>query len=210
MRTESLGTALGVCDRAYDPFEVVLKPLCGDWAGLRACADVYRNVGIAATEMATNIRWATQNAEEAWQGNAANHAMVHLLSLAKGLEAAKPPLEEIAEEYESAAKGANEFSASIGVLLSDLGDAAITAAASAGIAGLAGSTGVGVPIALVIGAFTLTRIYKVVKGIRDIIDLLVRLEAALKAFNSAGNDMGRVDEQSPLPALQGGTPTLPG
>lgn len=203
-------TSLGICDRAYDPFEVVLKPVCGDWAGLRACADVYRNVGSAATEMATNVRWSAQNLEERWTGNAADSAEVHLLNLAKALDGAKGPLEKIAKEYESAANGAHDFSASIGVLLSDLADAAITAAASTGITALAGSTGVGLPIALVVGAFTLTRVYKVVKGIKDIVDLLVRFEAAMKTFDSAGNDFGKVDEQSPLPKLPGGAPTVPG
>lgn len=202
-------TALGICDRPYDPFEVVLKPLCGDWAGLRACADVYRNVGAATTAMATNIRWSVQGLEESWTGNAADSATVHLLTLAKALESAKGPLESIAKEYESAANGANEFSASIGVLLADITDAAISAAASSAVAGLAGSTGVGLPVALVVGAFTLTRIYKVVKGIKDIIDLLVRLEAALKTFDAAGNDFGKVDQQNPLPKLPGGTPTVP-
>ncbi|MGH3943034.1 MAG: hypothetical protein ACRDTG_31310 [Pseudonocardiaceae bacterium] len=122
--------SLGICDRAYDPYEVILKPLIGDWARVRACADVFRN----------------------------------------------------------------------------LADAAIMAAASAGVAGLAGSTGVGLPIALIIGAFTLTRIYKVVHGIYTIIDTIARLDALAYATSSAQNSFGQIDSDSTLPAL---VPPLP-
>lgn len=202
-------TALGICDRAYDPFEVLLKPVCGDWAGMRACADVFRNVGDATTDMATNLRWSTQGLEDEWKGNAADSCEVHLLNLAKALEGAKQPLRKIAQEYENCAKGANELSSSIGVLLADVSDAALTAAASAGITALAGSTGVGLPIALVVGAFTLSRVYKVVKAVKDALDLIARIKATVDTFSSAANDFGQVDQTANLPKLPGGKPTLP-
>lgn len=201
--------SLGICDRAYDPFEVILKPLVGDWAGMRACADVFRNVGAATADMTTNTRWSAQGIGEVWQGNAADSCQAHLYVLAKALDSAKKPLDAIAQEYEGAAVGAQEFSSSIGVILSDISDAAIAAAASAAVAGLAGSTGVGLPIALIIGAFTLTRIYKVVRGIMRILDLIARIRAAIDLFESAAGDFGKVDANSPLPKLPGNSMTLP-
>lgn len=46
-----LATELGVCDRPYDPYEAIVTPLTGDWAGVRGCADVFHNSGMALTEM---------------------------------------------------------------------------------------------------------------------------------------------------------------
>ncbi|MFC6865527.1 hypothetical protein [Haloechinothrix salitolerans] len=200
--------SLGICDRAYDPFEVFLKPVVGDWAGMRGCADVFRNVSAAVTEMADNTRWYAQSLPGAWTGNAADSCQVHLFVLAKSLESARQPLEDIAKEYEGAAVGAQKLSSSIGVLLSDIADAALAAAASAAVSG-AGATGVGLPIALVIGAFTLTRIYKVVRGVMQLLDLIARIRATVDAFRGAAGDFGKVDATTPLPKLPANSMTLP-
>lgn len=208
-KVTDVASKVGICDRAYDPFELVLKPVCGDWAGLRRCGQVYRNASWAVDDMATNVFWARQNLPQVWEGNASEVAAYHLYNLGTSLLAAKPKLEAIAQEYIDCADGAKEFSTSIGVLLADIGDAAIAAAASAGLATLAGSTGIGLPITLIVGAFTMTRVYKVVNGIIDVIDLVVRIEATVDTFNSAGNDFGRVDADQSLPALVPSGPDLP-
>lgn len=70
--------------------------------------------------------------------------------------------------------------------------------ASAAVTGLAGSTGVVLPLALIIGAFTLTRIYKVVNGVMSILDLIARLRAAIDLFEGTAGDFGKVDAISPL------------
>ncbi len=201
--------SLGICDRAYDPFEVFLKPVVGDWAGMRGCADVFRNVSGAVTDMAENVRWSAQNLPNTWTGNAADSCQAHLFVLAKSLESAKQPLEDIAKEYEGAAVGAQELSSSIGALLADISDAALAAAASAAVSGAAGATGVGLPIALIIGAFTLTRIYKVVHGVMQILDLISRIRATVDAFQGAAGDFGKVDATTPLPKLPTNSMTLP-
>ncbi|MPY96837.1 MAG: hypothetical protein GEU97_02360 [Actinophytocola sp.] len=201
--------SLGICDRAYDPFEVFLKPMVGDWAGMRGCADVFRNVGAAVTDMADNVRWSAQNLSGAWTGNAADSCQLHLFVLAKSLESARQPLEDIANEYQGAANGAQDLSSSIGVLLSDIADAALAVAASAAVSGAAGATGVGLPIALIVGAFTLTRIYKVVRGVMQILDLVARVRATVDAYNGAAGDFGKVDATSPLPKLPANSMTVP-
>lgn len=201
--------SLGICDRAYDPYEVILKPLIGDWAGVRGCADVFRNLADALGDMGVNALWGSQSAEAVWSGQAASGCVAHLIAVSKGLVNAQQPLRDIAQEYESAANSMNEFRNTIAALLNDIADAAIMAAASAGVAGLAGSTGVGLPIALIIGAFTLTRIYKVVNGIFAIIDTIARLDALAYATSSAQNSFGQIDSGSPLPTLPGSVPPLP-
>ena len=201
--------SLGICDRAYDPYEVILKPLIGDWAGVRACADVFRNLADAVGDMGANTLWGSQSAETAWTGQAASGCVAHLVAVSKSLFTAQSPLRDIAQEYESAADSMNEFRSTIAALLNDIADAAIMAAASAGIAGLAGSTGVGLPIALIIGVFTLTRIYKVVHGVFTIIDTIARLDALASATRSAQDSFGKIDSGSPLPTLPDSVPPLP-
>jgi len=201
--------SLGICDRAYDPYEVILKPLIGDWAGVRGCADVFRNLADATSDMGMNLLWGSQSAETAWTGQAAAGCVAHLVAGTKGLVNAQQPLRGIAQEYEGLANSMNEFRNTIAQLLNDIADAAVMAAASAGVAGLAGSTGVGLPIALIIGAFTLTRIYKVVPGMYTIIDTIARLDALAYATSSAQNSFGKIDSGSPLPTLPSTAPSLP-
>lgn len=205
----SAAASLGICDRAYDPYEVILKPLIGDWARVRACADAFRNLADAVSDMGMNALWGSQSAETVWTGQAASGCVAHLVAVSKALITAQSPLRNIAQEYESAANSMNEFRNTIAALLNDIADAAIMAAASAGVAGLAGSTGVGLPIALIIGAFTLTRIYKVVHGIYTIIDTIARLDALAYATSSAQNSFGQLDSGSPLPTLPALLPPLP-
>lgn len=201
--------SVGICDRAYDPFEVFLKPVVGDWAGMRGCADVFRNVGAALADMADNTGWSARGISDVWTGNAADSCQTYLFVLAKSLESAKQPLEQIAQEYEDAAVGAQRLSSSIGSLLSDISDAALAAVASAAVSGLAGSTGAGLPIALIIGAFTLTRIYKVVHGVMQILDLISRIRAAMDTFEGAAGDFGKIDANAPLPQLPTNSMTVP-
>jgi len=201
--------SLGICDRAYDPYEVILKPVIGDWASVRGCADVFRNLADGLGDMGTNTLWASQCTETAWTGQASSGCVAHLVSVAKGLSQAQQPLRDIAREYEGAADSMNELRNTIAALLNDIADAAIMAAASAGVAGLAGSTGVGLPVALIIGAFTLTRIYKVVNAIFTVIDLYARYDAATYAVKSAQDSFGKIDSGSPLPTLPQLVPPLP-
>lgn len=209
LKVTELGTTVGVCDRAYDVYELVLKPVVGDWAGMRASADVFRNAGAAAEDMSANVRWSAHSMEEVWTGNAASSCQVHLLELAKALDSAKDPLGTIADEYESAAEAARDLRDALGPLVSDAGDAAMKAAASAGITVAAGSTKVGLPVALIVGAFAVSKIYAVVDILTTILDLIGAFEAAVSAFDSAAKSFGQVDAGNPLPELPEGSMSLP-
>ncbi|MDV6012325.1 hypothetical protein [Haloechinothrix sp. LS1_15] len=209
LKVTELGAMVGACDRGYDIYELILKPVCGDWAGMRACADVFRNVARAAEDMSENIRWSTQGMTDVWTGNAADGCQVHLLELARALDSAAEPLDAIAGEYQAAADGARDFRDALGPVISDAGDAALKAAASAGITVAAGSTKVGLPVALIVGAFTVSKIYRVIDLLRTALDLADRIESAARAFDSAGNSFGQVDADNPLPRLPDGAPRVP-
>jgi hypothetical protein len=49
-----LAAKLGLGHR-WDPYEAILKPLTGDWAGLRACKDVCDNTADAIEDMSRNL-----------------------------------------------------------------------------------------------------------------------------------------------------------
>ncbi len=201
--------SLGICDRAYDPYEVILKPFdrrLGRGTRLCRCVPQPRRRG---------------------RGHGRQHSVGvavgrDRVDRAGGIGLCRAPGRRVEEpvhcavtaarhrqEYESAADSMNEFRSTIAALLNDIADAAIMAAASAGIAGLAGSTGVGLPIALIIGVFTLTRIYKVVHGVFTIIDTIARLDALASATRSAQDSFGKIDSGSPLPTLPDSVPPLP-
>ncbi|MGQ0775594.1 MAG: hypothetical protein ACT4NY_14440 [Pseudonocardiales bacterium] len=80
-----VAASLGICDRACDPYEVILKPLIGDWVGVRACADVFRNLADAVRDMGTNALWGSLSAETVWTGQAASGCVAYLVAVSKAL-----------------------------------------------------------------------------------------------------------------------------
>ncbi|OJF10858.1 hypothetical protein [Couchioplanes caeruleus] len=72
-----LGAKMGIFDRAYDPFESWVKPLAGDWSGVRACADVWDNVALSLQDMSGNISRHALGVDGVWQGRAADALISH-------------------------------------------------------------------------------------------------------------------------------------
>jgi uncharacterized protein YukE len=200
-RVTEFAAFLGICDRSYDIAEVVLKPLVGDWAGLRACADVHRDTGEAVEQIGRNVLKAVDVMPDAWRGNAADACRAHLARVAKALLDSKAQFEALAKEYEGAAKGAHELSGAAGNLLNDIGDAALTAAASGTITAAAGSTGWGLPAAVLIGGIALTKTYRVVHGIAEILKEISRMQMYISGINASIEGLGRVDSHLTLPPV---------
>ena len=69
-------------------------------------------------------------------------------------------------------RGVYNMSSVIGNILSDVTDAAVAAAAAGAATGALTASGVGVPAALLVGAFTLTKVYRVVKEVYNIIKII--------------------------------------
>jgi hypothetical protein len=192
---------LGILDRAYDPYEWLLKPVVGDWAAVRGCADVFTALADAAADMSRNADAAGTATTTVWTGEGAQACVDYLSSAADGLGRAQQPLREVAAVYVGAAQGMHQLRSALAALLNDIADAAIMAAASAAVVALAGSTGVGLPIALVVGAFTLSRIYAVARGLLRACDRIALTIAALAAQASAFESFGHIGGIGGLPAL---------
>ncbi|HKN54130.1 MAG TPA: hypothetical protein VJX66_16630, partial [Amycolatopsis sp.] len=65
IKATELAESLGLGHR-WDPYEEILKPLTGDWSGMRASADVYGNVGDAVGAMTMNLRTMAYDVPEVW------------------------------------------------------------------------------------------------------------------------------------------------
>ncbi|GAB1690835.1 hypothetical protein KRM28CT15_26380 [Krasilnikovia sp. M28-CT-15] len=208
-----LGMELGVCDRQYDIFEAVLKPVLGDWAGMKATGVTMTNLSNALIDMHLNLGRAILGINGSWHGNAADAAVANLHLIRRSLFDTSVALRQLGQEYDGAAEGCYDMSSTIGNILSDITDAAISAAAAGAATGGLTASGVGVPLALVLGAFTLTKVYKVCKEVFNIIkiiaDMVSRVNALTSSVDAAAGDFGMINGSfkpaTPLPSA----PALP-
>jgi hypothetical protein len=199
---------LGMTDRPYDLYEIALKPICGDWAGMARVGYALERAGESVGDVSTNLVWAAQCTPGAWGGNAADAATANLYAAARALADARVAMTRMGQEYASAAQGAFNFSDTIGSLLVDASDAAVTAAVAAGLTAAAGSSVVGAPVALIIGVFFASEVFKVVRTCREIVQIIGKLDALTSSLKSSGDQFGAIDGDYPLPALPA-APVLP-
>lgn len=202
-------SSIGMLDRSYDPYDLVLKPVVGDWAGFRGTADVMRHLADAIVAMSANLLHAQASLPSCWRGNAADGCSVHIQRLRGALGETYAPLHGIADRYEEAAQGQADFRAAVAQLLGDLIDAAaILVLAIAGGAAFAW-TGIGGVIGGLIG---IGEAYIVVNCINNIIGWYNRVNAIIQTVQSAMNGFGQLyasDYFLPrLPALDDGDSTL--
>lgn len=202
----ALAAKLGLLPRAYDPLETFVKPLSGDWAKLRACADIYSNVAFALGHMADNVQWTGQRLDDFWRGNAADSAQLYLFQLTQSLTAAQAPFHELAEQYKAAAQGAADLGKVVGGLICDLVDAVlIFVAAAEGVAVSAGSI-VGIPLAVIIAdAALVAEIIKCVQIVLKLLEIVDKFNDLIDTFNAACGNFGRivVPENMPTPSPSG-------
>ncbi len=193
-----LGAKLGICDRAYDPYESLIKPLAGDWTGVRGCADVFDSLAAALGGMADNLRWAALGADQYWQGKAGTAFQAHVVGSARKLDVAAGPLIALAAEYRKTAEAMFEMGKVLGSLLSDLVDAAMIFVAAASTAAATSETVIG---GVVFGAAALYEGYKMWDILKEALDLVGRADSLTSAFTSAVGNFGMAAGPGELPVL---------
>jgi hypothetical protein len=198
---------IGICDRAYDPYEDLVRPFVGDWAGFRACKDVFDNVANACVAMGSNMHWAARSIETCWTGDAAAACESYLLEVDKALGEAAEPIREIGEQYEKAAEGAHELGMVLGDAISSLIDACILCAADAALGAATSETVVG---GLLFGGAAAYEAYKVYKELNECFELVRQARALVELANSTLNGLGGIEGGVTLPALPQAAPALPG
>lgn len=207
-----LAAKLGFLDRAYDPLDSFVKPISGDWAALRGCADVYHNVAAALGDMAENTTWAGDRLDDFWEGNAADGAQTYLYQLARSVGVAQAPFDELAEQYKAVAQGAADVGDLVGGLICDLIDAVLIAIAAAEGAAISAGTIVGIPLAVVIADVALVaEIIKCVQIVLKILEVIDKVNKVIDVFNLAAGNFGRVVVPENLRQLspQGAPANLP-
>jgi hypothetical protein len=201
----TLAAKLGL-GHPWDPYEAILKPITGDWNGLRGCTDVFTNVSEAVGDMATNAHAAADSIATVWDGNAADGAHSHLIEIAKALEEAKEPLVKLGEAYEHAAHGAHELFNVMCDVLNDLIDGVVEFIAEASAAAATSETVVG---GLAFGGMAAYDAYQVYKYIKHAIEIMTKIDAVRELLQSEQANFGLVHGDSALPQLPTAMPVLP-
>jgi hypothetical protein len=193
---------LGILERPVSPRDEIVRPWVGDWAGVRAAADVLNNVGWAINDVGVNIQWGSQGSQAVWQGNAGDGAAVYLMNLTKPFEGAYEQIDKLAGQYRVASEEMVRLRDAVINVLNSIGDAAIEAAAGAAVAGGSASTGIGVPIGILAGAFTGYKIYRVADGIKTMLDLVGDIDAVISVTEAAQTNFGSLHHaDAKLPSL---------
>ncbi len=191
----------------WDPYEAILKPLTGDWAGLRGCADVFDNAAEALEDMSRNVRNGVLSVPGVWEGNAADSATHHLDEIAEALEAAAQPFKDIGLSFDKASEAAHELFGALADLVSSLVDAVIIFISEATAAVATSETVVG---GLAFGAAAGYEAYEVYELIRGLIECFSTANAIYETLMSGYHVFQQVDGSIKLPELPDDRPTLPG
>jgi hypothetical protein len=206
IRATELAAKIGLGHR-WDPYEEILKPVTGDWNGLRGCADVYANVGGAVGDMAVNLRAMADAVPEVWSGNAADGLTGYLLKVAGQLDDASRPFADLGTSYQRAAENAHEHFQQAGELLNDLIDLIALFIVEAAAAVATAETGVGPAI---LGAAAAVDAFEIYETIHTLFGPIAAVQVAIENLCSELDRSHAVDIQAKLPALDPAHLQLPG
>ena len=166
----TLAAQLGI-GHPWDPYEMILKPITGDWNGMRGCKDVFDNVADALGDLTMNLGAAVESSGSVWLGEAADHLCEHLKEIGDALTEAQEPVRKLAESYETAAEGAHALFGALADVLNDLIDDVIEFIAEASAAAATSETVVG---GIVFGGMAAFDAYEIFDKITELIDLMSR------------------------------------
>jgi hypothetical protein len=210
LRATEFLAGCGMLDRAYDPYEFALKPVVGDWAGFRACADVFRNLAVALAVASGNVHRAQVVLPEVWRGRAADSCNVHLGRVRRVLAEAGPALHALADRYQEAADGQAAFRRVVTQAIDELIDAAILLMIAVVAGAVTVKTVVGPVVAGLVGiqaGATVVTCVRLIERCYVAADAaMAGVEAGLHAFGQLRAPCYRLPT---LPEISGGHSTLP-
>jgi hypothetical protein len=191
---------LGFLDRPYDPYDVFVKPVVGDWAGMRRFADVLRKAADASERTGIGIDRARHMLGPVWRGRAADACVVWLGAVAKPMRDSPNALDKLADAYERAAQGAAQFRALLDDILTSCIDEVffIAGALAIGGGGAAATGGISAGVAAVVAG---AAIYKLVDGISALIKAADATSLIVDGVGAAMNDFGSLQAGGQLPHL---------
>lgn len=196
-------------DKPYRPQKEIAMNFLGDWAAVRASADVLRNVALAVQDTSTNIRSAARGTEDVWQGNAGDGANVYLMNLAKPLDEARTPIDTLAKQYEDTSKEMQNLRDSVVGVIDLMGDAALHATVAIKVAYSLKFTGIGVAFSTLLVTYAGFHLRELINGIVTATDIISKLQTATNALKAAQGGFASVGNLS-LPTLPNSPINVPG
>lgn len=198
-----LAAKLGIGQRPIDIFVEWLKPWLGDWAGFRACADVHRNLAVAALTMSANVRSGSIDAQFVWTGNAADASRRDLANIGDALNRANTKLDELSAEYISVAENTYKLAEAVAGMVVVAADLAVMALLELTLATRGGvALGAAMNLTMAVG-----KIWQVIEVGMKVFDCIKIAESGAKAFTAGIDGFNVIDPNGPLPSLaSAGTP----
>lgn len=190
----------GLLDQAYDPFEYLVGPYVGDWAGLLRCAEIFERIGDLLVGDALVIDGADGLVPAIWTGNAADMCIANLAGFADCLRGGVAPLRSIAASYRSVAQGVHDNADLLAALLTDLFDYGTGAVLDIETLGLFSAYEVG----SVLGNFakTFRVVLRTAGTCQDIVS------AGFSVSDDAAHRLGILTEMASMPLLTGPVPKI--
>lgn len=192
-----LAAKLGIIDRPIDVFIEWLKPWLGDWAGLRACADVHHNLAVATLTMSANVRSGSIDSQPVWAGNAADSCRRNLANIGSALNHANTKLDELSAHYVKVADNTFKLAEAVSGLVVVAADLAVMLLLEL----YAGPVGAAINLAMSVG-----KIWQIIEIGMKILDCIKIAEYGTKAFTAGMSGFTVVDPNGSLlsPATNGG------
>ncbi len=124
-KLSGVAAALGILDRAYDPFDFIVCPVVGDWAGLMRCAEVFDHVADLLRDEAGAVRGVDGMVAEVWTGHAAAMCRANLGDFRVTLASGEAPLRSAAAAYRAIAQGVHDNAELMATVVTEIADFAI-------------------------------------------------------------------------------------
>lgn len=183
-----------------DIFGYATDTFTGEWDALYKFGDALSNLAQCLQQIGMDIQRGMLNLDQTWDGNAADSAYMYFSNLAAAVSGQQAALNQAADGYHRAAKGAWELSSQLGNILQAVADKAILIGVSAAIGTATAETGVGAILGYGMAAYQVVELLELVNKASTIINtagsvIMAAFGGGMDAF-SQGIDLSAV----PLPA----------
>lgn len=116
---------VGLLDRAYDPFELLVEPFTGDVGGLLVCAEVFVRLADLLDAVGSAVVVADRVVPLVWTGHASDACQVNLARFATDMSEAARHLRGLAETYRAVVSGLLKAQALAAQLVTTIVDVAV-------------------------------------------------------------------------------------
>ncbi|GAA4862779.1 hypothetical protein [Saccharopolyspora cebuensis] len=182
----------GVLSDPVDLYEYLLKPVFGNWVGLRQCAEVYDILSKQYEEYSAKIAEGVAELDSIWTGAAADGAKAWMVRLSHYCTDVAADLSDISKEYKDGSKHCYDLAQAVGPPAIQAVEHAVLTSLAAGYAAGTTATIVGAPAGAVLGAAAVAEAVLFGKAFATAISAVGNLKTAVDAFGPTLGGMGVV------------------